>query len=57
MLIVALTLQAAGLGYPTPYADSAQLAAASAEDKHKLYLFNCAQVRWTQRSGMAFSDW
>ncbi|THW40327.1 hypothetical protein D6C77_03388 [Aureobasidium pullulans] len=35
--------KAAGLGYPTPYADSAQLSAASAEDKHKLYLFNCAQ--------------
>ncbi|KAI4785471.1 membrane-associated proteins in eicosanoid and glutathione metabolism, partial [Aureobasidium sp. EXF-8845] len=35
--------KAAGLGYPTPYADSAQLAAASPENKHKLYLFNCAQ--------------
>ncbi|KAK6008688.1 hypothetical protein QM012_000591 [Aureobasidium pullulans] len=35
--------KAAGLGYPTPYADSAQMAAASAEQKHKLYLFNCAQ--------------
>ncbi|KAI5195457.1 membrane-associated proteins in eicosanoid and glutathione metabolism [Aureobasidium subglaciale] len=35
--------KAAGLGYPTPYADSAQMSAASAEDKHKLYLFNCAQ--------------
>lgn len=35
--------KAAGLGYPTPYADSAHLSAASAENKHKLYLFNCAQ--------------
>lgn len=36
--------KAAGLGYPTPYADSAHLAgAATPEQKHALYLFNCAQ--------------
>lgn len=50
--------KAAGLGYPTPYADSAMLSAASAEDKHKLYLFNCAQVRLTPYLSLYVStDW
>ncbi|KAF4553422.1 Hypothetical protein D9617_7g031500 [Elsinoe fawcettii] len=36
--------KAAGLGYPTPYADSAQIAQADSEAKKKaLYIFNCAQ--------------
>lgn len=35
--------KAAGVGYPTPYADSAMLGSASAEKKQSLYLWNCAQ--------------
>lgn len=35
--------KAAGVGYPTPYADSAMMATDSAEKKHALYLWNCAQ--------------
>ncbi|PNS17451.1 Microsomal glutathione S-transferase 3 [Sphaceloma murrayae] len=37
--------KAAGLSYPTPYADSAHLSAASTDPSKKqaLYLFNCAQ--------------
>jgi glutathione S-transferase len=36
--------KAAGLTYPTPYADSAHLAAApTAQAKQNLHLFNCAQ--------------
>ncbi|KAK8202115.1 hypothetical protein M8818_005641 [Zalaria obscura] len=35
--------KAAGVGYPCPYADSAQMSAADADKKHSMYLFNCAQ--------------
>lgn len=35
--------KAAGIGYPQPYADSAQMSAASPEKKKQMYLFNCAQ--------------
>ncbi|CAJ2503466.1 Uu.00g108600.m01.CDS01 [Anthostomella pinea] len=35
--------KAAGLGYPTPYADTAQMNAADPEKKKAMYLFNCAQ--------------
>ena len=35
--------KAAGIPYPQPYADSANMSAASAEKKKAMYLFNCAQ--------------
>lgn len=33
----------AGLGYPAPYADTAQMSSADPEKKKAMYLFNCAQ--------------
>lgn len=35
--------KAAGIIYPQPYADSANMSAASPEKKKQMYLFNCAQ--------------
>ncbi|KAK3718533.1 hypothetical protein LTR37_005037 [Vermiconidia calcicola] len=35
--------KAAGVGYPKFYADSGDMASASAEKKKQMYLFNCAQ--------------